>query len=151
MFQPDERDHEYVERERRIYEKQMKEIDNAPRHDKNESQGEFLDNCKNKPEIVAERIHWLLLGSYDYYANYLAWLAVKNNKPGSVGRRATLFHLIAAVEWRCPRSYAQKTWRALTDTEKATLDRLIDAEIDYMINDYGKTSDEEEQDEQYTD
>jgi hypothetical protein len=63
---------EYERNERAMALKHEQQIDKAPLADRKDSQAQFLDAMRERPEIVGERLGWLFEGNYGYGAMMLA-------------------------------------------------------------------------------
>lgn len=118
---------EYTMREARELHKQLQEIEKAPLAVRKEAAAEWLDALKTHPHIVAERIGWILNGSYGKGAYDSAWRTMGMGPRANKG--AALSLLVAALEWRTPQRMAIAQWKKLTAAEQAHLRKLIDQEL----------------------
>lgn len=119
-------DYEYERREAQEFQRQLREPDRDSLQERRESCAEFLDAMKNRPDVVAERVDWLLAGNYGYGAMKAAREVVSRTR---MNREAWLVHTVAAVEWKCPQRMAIASWKKLSPAEKAALSREVGAEI----------------------
>lgn len=117
---------EYEQRERQMLADQLHDIESLPVYERREAFDQFLAMCREGAALVAERVGWLLGGSYGYGAYAASRQMVdtmRNPKP-------TLFYLIASLEWQCGNYYAAKTWQSLNADEHARLNELIGVEVE---------------------
>lgn len=119
----------YERDEARRFRAQLDQVEKAPLSERKEGRDQWAGALRT-PEIVAERIGWLLNGSYGR-GSYCAALVVIGNPRMNV--KAWLGATIAAIEWRCPGAYARAAWKTLTPDQQTTLADLIQAEIDYKV------------------
>ena len=113
--------------------KDAAEIEALPMVERRENYQEFTADMATMPQVIAERIGWLLNGSYGFGQMILAQRALDARNP-----KAHLFQLIAIFEWRTGRSYAAKAWRLASEATKEALNKTIDAEIEYFKANYEK-------------
>lgn len=92
---------------------------------------EFADAMANNPAIVAERIGWLLNGSYGRGSYDAACRVAKNPR---MNREAWLVQVIGSLEWMAREVDTRKAFNAMTDAQKAILNSAVRAEIEYFIN-----------------
>lgn len=130
---------EYEQQERREAQRKIDEVDMAPLSDRQEARASWRDSCVQHPELVAERVRWLLNGSYGYGPMKMGEeIALKK---GRFNKVAALGQLIAVLEWQCPMAWAQQVCSTLRNTQE--LDRL-NAAIAKEIEDWKKERKEEE-------
>lgn len=120
----------YEQDERRRFLAQIAAVENTPLSERKEAHREWREALTESPEVVAERIGWLLNGSYGQ-GSYAATLKVIGNPRMNV--QAWLFRTIACLEWHCPENFARAAWKSLTDEQKSALAALIQTEIDYAV------------------
>lgn len=118
-------DLEYERRERQEAQQQIAEIRRQPLSDRKEAQESFLEALRD-PALVAERLGWLLNGSYGYGAKMMAQQVLKSPR---MNRSAALTQMVGAFEWRVPDDMARTAWKKLTAGEKAALERAVQAAI----------------------
>lgn len=123
------RDKAYHDNEMKRFYTQVKEIDTLPRADKAENKARLLECWTTYPEIFAERIGWLLNGTYGYGAMIKALQIADNHR---MNRTAGLSHLAACLEWSTNQAAAVAAWKTLTTTQQAKLDELIAAELKHF-------------------
>ncbi len=98
----------------------------APLSDRKEAQAEFLRAMRDDPELVAERIGWLLDGNYGYGQMLIAKRVLGSPR---MNRSAALTHMIGAFEWSSPGAMSIAAWKKLTKAQQAALERAVQAEI----------------------
>lgn len=126
------KDRPYHDRELRSLFNRMEEIRKAPLRDRQEACDSLLEYSKNDPELVAERIGWLLNGTYGYAEGYLANRDLEHGmKSKRFNLNAALYNLIAMIEWQCP--YANKVYNKLSNREQKDLNEAISKELDAYV------------------
>jgi len=120
-------DYAYEMREAQEFQSTLREVDRAPLAERKEACAEFLEAMRHSPDLVAERIGWLLDGNYGYGSMQAAKRVIKGSS--RMNKAAQLTHMVAALEWRCPARMAAQAWKALSSSEKKALDRAVGAEI----------------------
>lgn len=108
--------------ERRLLAKQLAEIKSAPLQDRKQAQLEWIKAMIETPDTVAERVGWIINGSYGYGACMAAKQIVDNPR---MNRVAALGQLVAALEWQCPDDMARKAWTRLTPAEQERVNAAI--------------------------
>ncbi len=121
---------EYEAREARLYAQQIRDIETAPLADRKEAAKEWANYLANKPALIAERISWLLNGSYGFWSYKVSREIAANKR---LNRTAGLARIIAALEWETPHTMAARAFRALSTEQQAVINSLIQAEIDYYL------------------
>jgi hypothetical protein len=104
-------------------------LQRAPLADRREAAAEWLDAMRHEPQLVAERVRWLLDGCYGEELYQAAWQVVTNSRNAV----AWLVIAIAAHEWSCPPREAWAAWRALTAEEREAVNSAIRAAIDEVL------------------
>ena len=99
--------------------------------DLQKAQHNLLQCWTEHPGIFADRLGWLLNGTYGYGAMVLA-LRVADNK--RLNRMAGLSQLLAAVEWQCTQACTRSAWHKLTTAQQDNLNTLVAAELEYFDN-----------------
>lgn len=117
---------QYEQNERSAAIRREQEIDRSPLADRKEGQANYLEAMRDRPELVAERIGWLLDGNYGYGPMMMAKQIVRSPR---MNRRAALAMSIAVFEWMCPRRMAADAWNKLTPSQKQRLDAAVDVVI----------------------
>ena len=118
---------EYEAHELAMARRDEERINAEPLPDRKECQANFLDAMARDPALVAERIGWVLNGSYGYGPMVLATRIVKSPR---MNRIAGLSQLVCVFEWRCPRAMGVAAWKKLTGPQKRALDAAIETVIE---------------------
>ena len=114
---------EYERNERDRFHRDLREIDRTPLSERKESCREFFEAMKGDPDLVAERVSWLLDGSYGK-GSYDASREVARNT--RMNRVAWLTQITGALEWRCPADMLIRAWKKLTSAEKDRLKNAVE-------------------------
>lgn len=117
-------DPQYDNREMYLARAKLDEMRKAPLPDRREARAKFLDAMRARPEIVSERIAWILNGSYGYGEMLIARRILGNPR---MNRAAALTQLVASLEWSCPEDFAREAWKQLTKPQQTKLDRCVKA------------------------
>lgn len=117
---------EYERRELQGAHKRLEEIQRAPLADRKEAQAGFLEAMRDSPELVAERIGWLLDGNYGYGAMQLAKRVLVSPR---MNRAAALTQMIGAFEWQSPEILSREAWKKLTAGQKTSLENAVQGAI----------------------
>lgn len=110
--------------------KHLDTIRKAPLADRKEAKTSLVKAFTEYPNIFADRIGWLLNGTYGYGEMQLALNILKGSK--RTNKVAALSQLMALVEWQCPEDMTRSAWKSLTREQQEKLDYLIRVEIDYI-------------------
>jgi hypothetical protein len=113
---------EYESNERHQAYADEQRVERAPLHVRKEAQAAFLDAMATDPATVAERISWIVAGSYGYGQMQMAKQVIASPR---TNREAALTQLAAVFEWQCPRRMAIDAWKKLTAPQKKTLSAAI--------------------------
>lgn len=117
---------EYERRERQEFIKNLREVDadwkRLPLAERRTEETKFHEAMAHDPSLVAERIGWLLDGSYGKGAYDAAHEVLASTR---MNREAWLTHTIAAAEWQIPQAAAIRAWKKLTDLQQAALDTHV--------------------------
>lgn len=116
---------EYENRERRQFHADLERNERAPLADRREARAEFAEALKN-PDLIGERVHWLIQGNYGY-GSYRAAREVCKNK--RMNREAWLCTTIANLEWQCPVRWASAEFMKLTDDQKRRVTEFVNSAI----------------------
>ena len=117
---------EYERRELDEAHQKLHTVEKAPLAHRKEAAAEFLAAMRDIPEVVGERVGWLLDGNYGYGPMLLAKRVLGNTR---MNRLAALTHMIGAFEWSTPSAMAIAGWKKLTKSQQAALDRAVGAAI----------------------
>lgn len=113
---------EYEARERTAFRKQLDDVDRAPLADRQAARQEWAAALVAEPPLIAERVSWLLNGSYGY-GSYSAARDVMASP--RMNHAAWLGQTIAALEWQCPATFARQAYRTLTVEQRGRVDDCI--------------------------
>lgn len=117
---------QYAENELRLAGKALREIESAPLLDQQEARAAWSEALLD-PSLIAERVGWLVNGSYGYGQMLLAKRAAtaRGNYVAGVAQ------LLAAFEWRCPCAFAVEAWLKLKPAQQKAVNSAIAAELKY--------------------
>jgi len=116
----------YEQSEVMSYLRDLREVEKAPLNERTEARAEWLSALKEHPETVAERVGWLLNGTYGRGSYIKAWEVAKSPR---MNRVSAMSQMIAALEWRCPSAFARSAYLKLSKAEQDKVDRLVTHEI----------------------
>lgn len=116
--------------ERARFNDQLRDVEAAPLAERQEARAEWADALTTTPETIAERIGWLIDGSYGFGAYQLAQDVIRNKR---MNRTAWLGLTIAALEWQCPSNFARQAWNKLDKPQQDKITALIMAEIESAL------------------
>jgi hypothetical protein len=117
--------YEYEMREFHEFQRQMREAETNP--SRKADCAHFAQQMAADPGLIAERIGWLIDGSYGYGAMQKAKQVL--GMSARANKAAQLTHMIGALEWRCPPRMTIVAWKKLTPAQKKALDRAVKKEI----------------------
>ena len=117
---------EYERRELAEAQRKLTEVEKAPLAERKEAAAEFLTAMRDHPDLVAERIGWLLGGNYGYGSMLKAKQILASPR---MNRSAALTHMVGAFEWSSPSAMTMASWKKLTKAQQAALERAVQAEI----------------------
>lgn len=126
---------EYERRELASALRKIEEVRRAPLADRKEAAAEFFEVMRDRPEIIGERIGWLLDGNYGFGEMLLARQVIERPR---MNREAQLNQLIGVFEWMSPPDRTIAAWKKLTVSEKSMLDKIIGD----VIRDYEASEDD---------
>ena len=117
---------EYEEREAADLRRKLTEIERAPLAERREAAAAYTEALSQYPEVVAERVEWLINGSYGYGAHAAARRILADTHSN---RAAQLGQLTAALEWLCPNARARTAYNGLTAEQQTDINNKIEAVI----------------------
>jgi hypothetical protein len=117
---------EYERREVASAHRKLDDLRRAPLADRKEAQAKFLGAMRDHPEIVGERIGWLLGGNYGYGQMLLAKQVLASPR---MNRSAALTQMVGAYEWQSPEELSRAAWKKLSASEQAQLEREVQEAI----------------------
>jgi hypothetical protein len=140
---------EYEQRELREANQRLTEVERAPLADRKEAAVEFLAAMRDDPDLVAERVGWLLDGNYGYGQMLMAKRVLGAPR---MNRVAALTQMVAAFEWSSPGAMTREAWKKLTKARKwlgwwftrvlitSDLDSLIRVNVRPWVEDHSVSS-----------
>ena len=117
---------EYERRELADARKKLDQLRRAPLSDRKEAQAEFIKAMRDDPELVAERLGWLIGGNYGYGAMLMAKQVLASPR---MNRSAALTQMVGAFEWMTPEDMVRAAWKKLSAGEKAALESAVQGAI----------------------
>lgn len=117
---------EYERRELQEANQHLSAVERSPLADRKEAATEFLAAMRDHPELVAERIGWLLGGNYGYGQMLMAKRVLGSPR---MNRVAALTQMVAAFEWSSPGTMTRAAWKKLTKGQQSALDRAVQAVV----------------------
>ena len=117
---------EHERRERASALGRLAKLKKQPLADRKEAQASFFEAMRDDPALVAERLEWLLNGSYGYGEKMLATQILKSPR---MNRSAALTQMIGAFEWMAPEDMVRAAWKKLSTSEKAALETAVQGAI----------------------
>jgi hypothetical protein len=117
---------EYERREMQEAQAKLTEVRKAPLADRKEAAKDFFEAMRDNPQIVGERVSWLLDGNYGYGSMLLAKRVL--GAPRS-NRAAAITQMVGAFEWQSPEEMSRAAWKKLTASQQVALDRAVQKAI----------------------
>ncbi len=117
---------EYERRELTEARGKLTEVERAPLADRKAAGADFFEAMRDRPQIVGERVGWLLDGNYGYGSMLLAKQVLGSPR---MNRSAALTHMVGAFEWSAPGAMARAGWKKLTKAQQVALERAVQAAI----------------------
>lgn len=117
---PSQAEYERNERDRALADERR--VDRAPLGDRKAARDAFHEAMAEDPATVAERVSWLLDGSYGYGQMVMAKEAVAAKR---MNREALLTQMVGVFEWQCPRDMSRAAWTKLTPAQKRALSAAV--------------------------
>jgi len=121
---PSQRDYEM--RELSMFRKQMEQVERLPLAERKENAREWLNDLMNDQKLIAERVGWLLNGSYGKGSFDSACRVLASPRMNQVAWCAIT---IANLEWRCPAKMAIESWKKLPVETRYQVNEAIRREI----------------------
>ena len=121
---PSQRDYEM--RELMAFRKQMEEVEKLPLAERKENAMEWFNDLMNDQKLIAERVGWLLNGSYGKGSFDSACRVLASPRMNQVAWCAIT---IANLEWRCPAKMAIASWKKLPVETRYIVNEAIRREI----------------------
>jgi len=104
-----------------------REVEGASLADRKSGQREYREMISDHPEVIAERVAWLLDGNYGY-----GWMLRAQQATTRMNRPAIFCQMVAILDFRCPSRMAADAWKKLNAAQKARLQR----EVEQVIAEY---------------
>ena len=117
---------DYELREVQEFQRQIAAVEKLPLSERKENAREFAKALHRHPELVAERVGWLLNGSYGRGAYTKAMQVARSPR---MNQGAWLVQTVAALEWSVPPRMTAQAWHTLSATQRTNLERLVKREI----------------------
>lgn len=117
---------EYERRELAEAHKKLDKVNRLPIAVRKEAQAAFFEVMRSNPELVAERLGWLLAGSYGYGPMLLAKRVLASPR---MNRAAALTQMVGVFEWQSRDDMSRAAWKKLSASEKARLSRAVQRAI----------------------
>ena len=117
---------DYERREVDSFLSEVRAKDRLPLSERKENAARLFHDMKSDPAVVAERVGWLLNGSYGY-GGMIKGKKAASSKRGN--REVQLVMMTAAIEWGVPARMVAAEWHKLTPAEKRRLNALLRKEI----------------------
>ena len=114
---------DYLTREHNIAISTMNALSHNKLADRQAARAEYQSDMQNNPELVAERIEWLLAGNYGQGPHLIALTILESSD--RYNKIAALSQTIAAFEWQCPARFARQAYLNLSPTEQETITNHI--------------------------
>jgi len=122
---------EYILNELRLLNNQINELSKLSKSEKQENKQNLLETWIKYPEVFADRIGWILNGTYGYGAMYRAIQLADNKR---CNRIAGLSIILSAIEYGVTSDNSIKAWKTLSKEQQEKLASLIQVELDYFTN-----------------
>lgn len=100
-------------------------VEQSPLADRKAGQRDFFEVIKHSPEIIAERIGWLLDGNYG-----MGPMLQARNTTSRMNRPAIFTQMIAVLDHGCPRRMAVEAWKKLSKAEQNKLQQIVETTIE---------------------
>ena len=117
---------DYERREVESFQRQLREVEKLPLSERKENAQRFAEDLHRDPELIAERVGWLLNGSYGRGAYTKAMQMARSPR---MNQGAWLVQTTAALEWRVPPRMTAQAWHTLSAAQRSNLERLVQREI----------------------
>ena len=121
---PSQRDYEM--RELMAFRKQMEEVERLPLAERQGNAMEWFKDLMDDQKLIAERVGWLLNGSYGKGSFDSACRVLASPRMNQVAWCAIT---IANLEWRCPAKMAIASWKKLPVETRYIVNEAIRREI----------------------
>lgn len=109
--------------ERRLFLKEVREAEEGSLAERRESCQEFFETIRDNPEIIGERVSWLLDGTMGYGGRLVGREVLARPRSNRV---AWFTQIVAALEFKCPQRMAVAAWKRLSPSQRETLLRHVE-------------------------
>jgi hypothetical protein len=116
---------EYEQREAKELADSIRSNELAPLRYRLQARNDWRGDLIREPYTIAERVEWLLNGTYGFGAQQRA----KRILLSRGNHVAQLAQLVANMEWHCPANFAQGAFLSLTKDQQTKVNSLIAAVI----------------------
>jgi hypothetical protein len=120
----EQRERSYEQREFDEAWKKWREIERGPLQDRQEGRAKWKKSMIEHPEIVAERVGWMLNGHWGHGVMLLMRRAVTNAK-SDMAKVSRAAQIAAAFEWTTSGAFARQAWGELTKVQQKKVNRLV--------------------------
>lgn len=114
------------QRESALFRSEVTRAEKLSLAERKENLAEFARDVKTDPELLAERVSWLLNGSYGHGAYVKAHEVIRNKK---LNREAWLVQTVSALEWGVPQRMIAGWWNSLSPSQQTKINILVRKEI----------------------
>lgn len=121
---------EYERQELENYNAMILRAERAGLDERGEARREWAEALQDA-ELIAERVNWMIGGSYGYGAYIRARDIARRPR---MNRAARLGIMIAALEWGCPGAFARSAFTALSADQQAAVTAAINREIKHFLD-----------------
>lgn len=123
---------EYEQRERKEFSRQVAEAVTGSLGDRKESAESMRQAMAEQPELVAQRVLWMLQGAYGFGAGQAAQEVAANTR---MNRAAWMVQTIGAIEWQSQQRRTIAAWKTLTKAQQDKLAAVVMAEVTEYLAD----------------
>ena len=113
---------DYITREIMAYTKERALRARAPLADRKEAQAQYMHSLQNELDALAERVSWLLDGSYGRGPSEIARRILASPR---MNQPAAISILVADCEWLCPERHARAAWNKLSARQQQAVTETI--------------------------
>lgn len=118
---------DYEDRELKSAWKHYLEIEKSPARERIDNYNNLFESCKSNPDLIGERINWLLNGTYGFGEMRFAENIIERSK----NPNPMLFDAIGHFEWYTSSYYIRKAYKTLTKKEQDRLNAIIAEEVEF--------------------
>lgn len=99
----------------------LQRVEKSPLADRNQGKDEYRTMMIAAPEIIKERIQWIIDGNYGYGAMKSAERSIQSRG----NKIAQLAILVAALEYGCPSRMAAEAFNSLSKDQQKAINAAI--------------------------